>query len=274
MSTQQLPQKINGIDCYAPELAYANENYSADIFERLYKAEDENFWFRSRNRLIRHFVRKYQAKKDISLLEVGCGTGYVLKGLSGLPGIKLSGSEIFLEGLKFTQMRLPDIELVQLDATKMPFREKFDIVGAFDVLEHIGEDEQVMKQVNQSLKPGGYFLISVPQHRFMWSYLDDMACHKRRYTRKEIRGKLRSAGFKTGFITSFVFTLFPLMWVSRLFKRKKKNSYTTDDQMKELELPKIINLFFGLFMRIDELLIKAGLSLPFGGSLIVVAQKN
>ncbi len=269
------PQIIDGISCYAPELAYSNENYGAEIFERLYNAEDRNFWFRSRNRLIRHLVKKIQRKTGaMDFLEIGCGTGYVLKGLSGLKDLRLQGSEIYLEGLRFAKKRIPGVQLIQMDATRMPFESSFDIIGAFDVLEHIDEDVLVMKQVNRSLLDGGYFLVSVPQHRFLWSYLDDMAYHKRRYTRKEMRAKLNEAGFETEFISSFVFFLFPFMYLSRLIKGRKKTGHDLDSQMKELELPSVVNKFFGWLMRMDEFLIRSGLSLPFGGSLVVVARKT
>ncbi len=276
MNIQRAPKEIDGIKCYAPELAYANENYSVAAFERLFKAEDGHFWFQSRNRIIRHLIKKIRTKRSgrINFLEIGCGTGYVLKGLSDMENMTLQGSEIFLEGLKFAKKRLPGIELIQLDATRMPFTATFDVVGAFDVLEHIDEDVKVLEQVRASLKPSGYFLISVPQHRFLWSYLDDMAYHKRRYSRREMKRKLNNAGFEIEFITSFVFMLFPVMFLSRLIKGKGKGKYDLDAQMKELELPAGINKLFSGFMRIDEWLIKKGISLPFGGSLMAVARKK
>jgi SAM-dependent methyltransferase len=264
---------IDTIPCYAPELAFSNEDYSPAIFERLFKAEDTNFWFRSRNRVLKYLIRKYTSNSDTTFLEIGCGTGYVLKGLESLPHTELVGADIYLEGLKLTRKRIPGIKLIQLNATQMPFEAKFDSVGAFDVLEHIEEDERVMKEVFKSLKNGGYFFISVPQYSWMWSYLDDMAYHKRRYVRSQLNAKLSRAGFKTVYLGSFLFTLFPLLWISRGLKKSKKMSYTVDDQMKELELSRLTNFLLGCFMRIDEMLIRLGLRLPFGGSLIAVGRK-
>lgn len=273
MSNTDANMIVEGVVCYAPELAFGNDNYSPEFFKRMYAAEEKNFWFRSRNRLIKYIVLKYKKRNQIDFLEIGCGTGFVLSGLSSVPKIHLSGSEIFLEGLKYTKKRLPEIDLFQLDATKIPFTERFDMIGAFDVLEHISDDEKVMSEVLKALKIGGYFIISVPQHRFLWSYLDDMAFHKRRYTRGELREKLQTSGYKVEYITSFVFMLFPIMFVSRYLKKGKKREYTMDDNMAELELSPFLNKILTLFMRFDELLIKAGIRLPFGGSLIAVARK-
>ena len=275
MIKDQMPEIIDGIKCYAPELAYSNENYSPETFDKIYREEDKNFWFRSRNSIISSLVKKIIIEKEhVNFLEIGCGTGYVLKGLSQLRNIELQGSDLYLQGLKYARKRLPGIELIQVDAANIPFEKTFDVVGAFDVLEHIENDRKVMHQVNSALRQNGYFIISVPQHPFMWSYLDDMAFHKRRYTRKEIKHKLIESGFKITFITSFIFLLFPMMMISRFLKKKKSVRYDVNTQMAELKLPQVINSLFYFIMKIEELLIRSGLSLPFGGSLIVVARKS
>src|SRR5712691_5191111 len=81
----------------------------------LAELEPRSFWFRARNRLIVSAVRRYfpQAR---TLLEVGCGTGFVLAALQqAFPGLHLTGSELFREGLEIAQRRLPEVELIELD---------------------------------------------------------------------------------------------------------------------------------------------------------------
>ena len=106
----------------------------------------------------------------------------------------------------------------------------------------------------------------------MWSYIDDVACHKRRYSKKDIKLKLNLVGFEIKYYTSFVFTLFPFMLASRLFKKFKNIS--ADCKLKELGMNKYINGIFEVILKIDELFIKLGFRLPFGGSLIMVACKK
>jgi SAM-dependent methyltransferase len=265
-----------GIRCYAPELAYLNSDFPSEQFDSLYEAEEHNFWFRARNRIIQDRFRKAGFQdKSASFLEIGCGTAYVLKGLeSQFPQLELSGSEIYLSGLVFARKRLPNAEFVQLDATKMPFESQFDAVGAFDVLEHIEADVVVMQNAHKALKGDGRFFITVPQHQWLWSAADDVACHKRRYSRREIEEKLRSAGFEVEYVSSFVFTLLPLMYLSRLRSKGKKASDLTQEQiMAELRLHPLINGMFSFAMRIDEWLMRLGVRLPAGGSLIVTARK-
>ncbi|MBI4945065.1 MAG: class I SAM-dependent methyltransferase [Bacteroidetes bacterium] len=213
---------------------------------------------------------------DCKVLEIGCGTGYVLSGLSKKFDYKLMGAEIHLEGLRYAQQRLPLVEFIQLDATRMPFKSEFDAIGAFDVLEHIHEDELVIKNIFSALKEGGFLFVTVPQYMFMWSYLDDIAFHKRRYNRKELTEKIERAGFKIKYVGSFVFILFPLMFMARLFKKKQvlKEGFESNREMyRELYLSPFVNSLFKFFMKADQFLIKKGVSLPFGGSLILVAEK-
>ena len=274
----QYYETINGIKCYAPELANKNSDYPADVFKILYSVEDTNFWFVARNKIIQFLFKKYLGNKSKTVLEIGCGTGYVLKGLQdNFANYQLVGSEIHLEGLKFAKERLPNVAFVQLDATKMPFENEYNAIGAFDVLEHIEEDEKVMQEVYKVLKPNGLFFISVPQHQWMWSINDDIAYHKRRYSRAEMEQKLINNGFEIIYISSFVFMLFPFMYISRFFKQKKVSKITAEiilKEMNELKLNPIVNSIFEVFMKIDLLLIKAGFSMPFGGSLITVARKK
>ncbi|PIQ77093.1 SAM-dependent methyltransferase [Candidatus Peregrinibacteria bacterium CG11_big_fil_rev_8_21_14_0_20_46_8] len=271
------PQIIQGIKCYAPELAHSSEDYPAGHAEKLYKIEAEHFWFRSRNRVLQYLFGKYLGRHEPrKILEVGCGTGFVLHGLARFSNFKLSGAELFIEGLEFAQTRLPNVDFVQLDFRDTPFAAEFDAVGAFDVLEHVEEDEQMIASAYTTLKPGGYFFISVPQHMWLWSTQDDTAFHKRRYSRREMKKKLQAAGFKIRFVSSFVFTLLPAMLLSRLRRKKSRNTKLSpgaEYSYDELQLPWALNALLNLIMHMDEFLIRLGVSLPAGGSLIVVAQK-
>ena len=100
--------------------------------------------------------------------------------------------------------RVPQAELLQMDARAIPFVEHFDIIGMFDVLEHIEDDRGVLEQTHRALRPGGGLIITVPQHRFLWSRYDEHAHHVRRYAADEIAEKVTAAGFRIIMTTSFV----------------------------------------------------------------------
>lgn len=264
-------QEVDGIRCYAIDKAYHNTDYPSGEFDKTLEIEKHSFWYKSRNRILKHlFARFLGTQKEKKILEIGCGTGYVLQGLTSYPNFKLAGADIYLDGLKFAQKKLPGIDFFQLDATQMPFANEFDAMGAFDVIEHIEEDVLVMSNLNKALKSKGYLFVTVPQHMFLWSKTDEIGFHKRRYSRKELTSKLRTAGFDIEFVTSFVFTLLPFMMISRFINKYKKiEAGDTSNHPGPLS-----NAVFNVLVKFDELFIKWGISLPAGGSLVVVAKKR
>jgi SAM-dependent methyltransferase len=265
---------IEGFRCYAPALALGSADYPIEYFDMLYRLEAKHFWFHARNRIIlrafRHYL-KHQARPRV--LEVGCGTGYVLQCLAAENRYDLTGLESHIAGLHHARNRLPAVELVQADARDLPYESAFDAVGAFDVIEHIAEDDAVLASVRRALKPGGIFIVTVPQHMWLWSPTDTQAMHKRRYTRRQLSAKLLAAGFDTLRCSSFVTMLLPVMYASRLMKRRRPKPVSKTDWY-ELEISRTANTICSAAMRIDEALIGMGLSLPVGGSLLAVACKK
>lgn len=265
------PALVGRFVAYAPELAHAGGGFKPEYFADLARVEAESFWFRARNEAIVWALKKYGAG-CASFLEIGCGTGFVLSGLAqAFPAMKLEGSEVFVEGLGFASARLPSVNFMQMDARRLPFAGEYDAIGAFDVLEHIKEDETVLRQTHRALKSNGLLLVSVPQHAWLWSALDELACHERRYSAAELHGKILSAGFEIVRSTSFVSALLPAMLISRLFK--KNSAPDTVDAMAELRLAAPLNTLFLQVLRAELALIKRGVSFPIGGSRLVVARK-
>lgn len=265
-----LPEKINGHLAFAPELAKESEGFETHYFSRLAKLEARNFWFRSRNQLLIWAMLRYFQKAE-NLLEIGCGTGFVLSGIrKAFPLLALSGSEIFSEGLSFAAERLPGIELLQMDARRIPFREEFDMIGAFDVLEHVEEDEEVLAQMYQATRARGGIMLTVPQHSFLWSDADEYARHVRRYSARDLRVKVERAGFEVLRVTSFVSLLLPLMLISRL-KLRSKQSY---DPSAEITLSRPVNAIFEQILAVERAMIRFGVSFPIGGSLLLIGRRS
>lgn len=265
------PQSDKGILKLILDSAENKDGFDASYFPELARLEGENFWFQARNSLIIWALKKYFPKAR-NFLEIGCGTGFVLSGISNsLPNLKTCGSELFTEGLDFAVQRLPSSELFQMDARCIPFKEEFDVIGAFDVIEHIKEDSEVLKQMHQAIQPGGGVLLTVPIHRWLWSAQDEYAHHVRRYQVKELKEKVEQAGFTILRKTAFVSFLLPFMVASRF--RKKKLSIDIDP-LAELKLSKSLNNLFGATMKLEERLIRLGLNFPVGGSMLLIARKN
>lgn len=208
------------------------------------------------------------------MLEIGCGNGSVLSFLKR-NGINIEGGDPFIEGLRFCRQRTGTVPLYQMDILALPFRNDFDIIGLFDVLEHIDEDEKALLEVGQALKPRGKILLTVPAHKFLWSYFDMSSAHKRRYSRKELITKLERNGFTINKISYYVFLLFPLFLSIRVFSNilwhggGKRNVKTS----LEVKTIPVVNEILLLFMRAEKRLLRY-LNLPLGASLLVLAEKK
>lgn len=248
-----------------------NIGFKTHYFKELAELEAVNFWFRARNRFILWAIHRYSPSLK-SFLEIGCGTGFVISGISKrFPGVRLFGSEYLEEGLVYARQHVPTAEFVQMDARCIPYESELDAIGAFDVLEHIEEDEAVLQQMYKALTPGGFLFITVPQHRWLWSVVDEYACHVRRYDATELHKKVFKAGFEIIQSTSFVSTLLPAMYLSRLLQRNKLD--VSMDVMVELRINPILNKIFELLLYFELALLRVGMSLPVGGSLLLVAFK-
>jgi SAM-dependent methyltransferase len=265
------PINIAGFPALAPELACEGGGFQPEYFSELAALESGNFWFQARNKLILWVLQRY-FPNFYRFLEIGCGTGFVLSGVAkAFPEAVLTGSEVFSVSLAYAANRLSGAEFLQMDARHLPYVEHFDVVGAFDVLEHIVEDEQVLAEIHKALRPDGGLVLTVPQHRWLWSRQDESACHVRRYTATELRRKVLAAGFIPLYETSFVSLLLPMMWLSRL----QKSWFTEkNDPMSELRIGQIANRLLGTVMTIERGFIRSGIRFPIGGSLLLVARKS
>jgi len=248
------------------------DGFKIESFGHLASLEENNFWFKARNRIIIWAIKKYSLNFN-SFLEIGCGTGFVTQAIrEEFPFTRLVGSEYFEEGLNFARQRIPNASFIQLDAREMTYEADFSIIGAFDVLEHIKEDNLVLKKINKALTKDGILFLTVPQHKWLWSKADDYACHERRYSSSELHEKIQNAGFEIIRSTSFVTTLLPVMLLARLVDKNKSD--TDYDPTHELRISPFINKVMEYFMIFDLYLIKLGINLPIGGSRLIVVKKE
>lgn len=264
----------NGFVQLAPDLDDVDEGFDLSSFTKLSDIEDGHFWFTTRNEMIAWLVRRYAARAGRAL-EIGCGTGYVLFALRGaLPSARLSGSELHSLGLVHARRRHGEaVELFQMDARHSGLSDALDLVGAFDVLEHIADDQRVLNEIHRMLRPGGILIATVPQHPWLWSAADEIAHHQRRYKVGELARKARDAGFTIRYQSSFASVTLPFMAASRLRSRLSKRADEAEGLDAETKVPPRVNAALRLFLRAEHMLRRLGLPLPLGGSQVVVATK-
>lgn len=260
----------DGIPLFAPGLADNVAGMSAETFALFERLEADHFWFVPRKALIVGLARKY-FPQAASYLEVGCGSGGVLRAMAASREWKhLAASELHLSGVATARRRVPDgVEFVQMDAREIPAVGAFDLTGAFDVIEHIAEDERVLRQLRAATRTGGGTMIAVPQHPWLWSRTDEVACHERRYRRGELEDKMRRAGFEIVFSSSYTALLLPLMAASRALGGGKQDAA---DDYGEIALGSRMNRLLTAVLRAEVRLTLAGVAWPAGGSRVVVGR--
>ncbi len=249
-----------GIPLLAPELANSTSGMDPALFEPLTRWEKDNFWFVPRNRLIIGVLARYFPMAE-TVMEIGCGNGFVLSAISELKSWRrLVASELHRTALATARSRLSArAEFVQMDARAIPTAEAFDVIGAFDVLEHIDDEKAVLTAMHRALRPGGGIILTVPQHPWLWSGTDEAAHHKRRYRRGELEEKVETAGFRVLLSGSYTTLLLPLMILSRLNRR-------SNTLRREFEVSPLVNGVLKAVLNLEVTLTLAGFRFPAGGS--------
>lgn len=255
---------------FAPALADTVSGFDPISFEKLIRVEATNFWFVPRNELIVGLANRYfpSARR---YLEIGCGNGAVLRALAeSRKWDRIVGTELHPTGLAHARKRLPaEVELAQVDATAIPAASAFDLTGAFDIVEHVADDEAVLRGLRRATIDGGGTIIAVPQHPWLWSRADEIGHHQRRYRRGELEAKMRRNGFEIIFSSSYTALLLPLMAASRFQARRSQDD---KDVEREMTPSSFVNATLTAILRAEVRLTLVGLRWPVGGSRIVVAQ--
>lgn len=265
----------------APPPVPTEDTYDPAFFDALAAAEDRHFWFRSRNEVIAGVVRRVVAglPPGYRVLEIGCGTGNTLRVLESVCTTgRVAGCDLFAEGLRVARRRVR-CPLLQADIHRMPLRPGFQVIGLFDVLEHMPDDRRVLDEIAGLLAPGGRLVMTVPAHMSLWSFFDEAGHHFRRYEVPELTDRLTGAGLFPEQVTEYMAALQPLMWLSRRLTawRSPPRPDAHADKLKlalaELKVvPGLNGLLHGL-LGLEAPLLAKGRRLRNGTSILAVARR-
>jgi len=248
-------------------------------FADLYAAEQRHFWFRHRCRVLGELFAGLVADlpDGYRVLEVGCGNGSVLEVLEAVCRRgRVTGSELFAEGLEFARQRVR-CPLVAADVYDLPFGPEFDVVGMFDVLEHLPDDLQALRCLRGVLRPGGRVVLTVPARPTLWSYADVASGHYRRYSVPNLAGALQAAGFRVLYLTEFMAPLYPLMRLGRaLAAFRNRLRRAPRDEMAlahdEFRVHPLVNAALSWLLAAERPLLRRRKRLPAGTSVLAVAD--
>lgn len=248
----------------------ADVGYSDSFFEVNLARENRHFWFLGRNAAAVRLVRKY-APPGARMLEIGCGTGNILRRLGSL-GFKMEGADVSLDALRLARSRYA-APYTQADIARLPFVEHFQAAGLFDVLEHIDDDAHALSMIRRALEPEGLLFLTVPAGERLFSDYDELLCHKRRYDMAPLLEKIATAGFSVLKATHFFFFLYPLLALAR--KNRNPAAAPADPQArldKELHIYPVVNEVFRAVMACEAQLLRFA-SFPVGGSIAIAARR-
>jgi SAM-dependent methyltransferase len=254
-------------------------HYNPDDFAKLRPVEDTHFWFVGRNNILGAALRMPTSggAGPSRVLEIGCGTGNTLRVLrENFPGAMLIGMDAFHAGLLHARSRT-DARLVEGRIERMPFRRRFDLIGMFDVLEHIEDDRAALGAVRESLEPGGRLVLTVPAGPSLWSRFDEESGHQRRYTAGTLRRVLAAAEFRVEYVTYFMSVIYPAVWISRRLEAalaplsRRFAAPRRSAIGSELHLPRLVNSMFRELLRLETPIVERRRRLPFGTSILAIA---
>jgi SAM-dependent methyltransferase len=232
--------------------------YDPHNLEILASLEERHFWFRARRRIIVDALQRWFPGPR-RYLEIGSGTGYVAQGIAeAFPQWDVVASDALAR----------DASMLKLDVRAIPFRDSFDVVGAYDVLEHIDDDGAALDQLRATCRKGGGLLLTVPQHPFLWSPADRHAGHCRRYRRRDLEALLRGRGFEILQSASFNSVNLPLFALRSWFLNA-----TGRDPGTAVPAPPV-NWLLERSMELDRWMIACGTGLKMGASLLVAARRR
>jgi len=235
------------------------------VYQQMAELDDRHWWYRARRRILAELIRReVHPAADSRILEIGCGTGHNLAMLSGFGHV--DGLELDDEAAALSEKRLGRViirsPLPELDGVS----NDYDLIGAFDVIEHIDDDHAALAAIATRLKPGGKFMMTVPAHPWMWTAHDVANHHKRRYSKRALRALVEGSPLRLDKIGYFNSLLFPLAIVERAASKLRGK----DDGNVSLPPRPLNNLFEAVFA--SERYLVGRLPLPPGLSLFAVAS--
>lgn len=237
-----------------------------DVYRHMADLDERHWWYLGRRQVIEALIdRLARPPADGRILEVGCGTGHnlsMLRKFAEVDAVELDESVRAIAetrlGRQVMSDRLPELQGVPDKA--------YDLIGAFDVIEHINDDQAALQAIARKLRPGGKLVLTVPAHPWMWSAHDVVNHHKRRYSKRSLKALVDASPLNLGSIGYLNSLLFPLAIAERMASK------LAGKQDAKLGIPPepLNNALTGIFAAERHLI--GRLPLPPGLSLYAVAS--
>ncbi|MFA7368227.1 MAG: class I SAM-dependent methyltransferase [Kiritimatiellales bacterium] len=230
--------------------------------------EDTYWWHVGRKSIIKNMLKSINIPSACQIINIGCGTGgciLTLETFGRVTNYDVSGEAIRICRDKgFNNSHL-------FNGKKLPCDDNlFDVAAALDVLEHVENDNDALKDWFRILKPDGRLLITVPAYQWLWSGHDEALGHYRRYTASQLHQKLNQAGFSVGKRSYAITFSFPLILGYRLLDSLRRSDRTP--AASYVLLPRPVNAVLTALLKLEALLLRF-MNFPVGTSVVIIAKK-
>jgi SAM-dependent methyltransferase len=268
------------------EITHREHEYDSRFLPMLQRMQQDHFWYRGRHRFLLDAVHRSVRKSRFQaqayrLVDLGGGCGGWLRYL--LKEKQFAVADAALADSSSAALEMageclpPHVERRQVDLMDLPWSEEWDMAFLLDVLEHLPHQEAVLKQIHESLVPGGLLFVTVPALRSFWSWNDDVSRHLRRYSRRDFAELSRACGFRLLDARYFMFLLSPLLLAARFATSSRVRSQTeaqTHDLLAKMHaIPHpIVNEALAVAFRAETPLGHL-VRFPWGTSLLAVLER-
>ena len=244
------------------------------FYQEYYKLEREGWWFKARLSILENYCQAIITNPDMKILNVGAATGATSEMLSKYG--KVTSLEYDEFCCKFLKEKT-GIEAINASLTELPFENNsYDMICAFDVIEHIENDNKAVKEIYRVLKPKGKYFITVPAFQSLWSNHDVVNHHFRRYKKKQLNKLIESTNLKIDHSTYFNFWLFIPISITRFILNnipRKKDSNLSGSDNEILQSSNIINRILYRIFHSEKFLLRLNIKFPFGISILTIGYK-
>jgi SAM-dependent methyltransferase len=231
-----------------------------------HQVEDRHWWYRGRRTVIERVLESLRLPARARILDAGCGSGRNMVELARhgtVTGIELSQASAGLARARGVG------EVIEGSVLDMPFpSDSFDLAVSLDVIEHLEQDLDALRELRRTVAPGGSLMVTVPAYQWLWSGHDEINHHHRRYTRRSLQRAAEEAGWEQVRTTYFNSLLLPVAIMLRLLDRV--NRKTTESSLDLWVPPEPLNWVLERPLLLEAALIGRGGRIPSGLSLLAV----
>jgi ubiquinone/menaquinone biosynthesis C-methylase UbiE len=249
----------------------------SSLYDEYVRIEDTHWWFRGRQKIIASVLRSH-LRPPVRIIDVGSGGGAMAAALLEFGDVTACDIDVRCAA---SVARRPGMHFAYGTAEAIPFPDgTYDLVTAFDVLEHLDDDVAALREMARVARSSGLIAMTVPAYPWLWGRQDEVSHHRRRYTRRSLKTAITAAGLAPLRLSAFNTMLFPGIAALRLARRVARQlsakqppdpaALKSDFSMTK---PGPMNDLLAATFSSEAALLRA-VDLPFGVSLLAIAQRR